>query len=146
MDLATDLTDAQGSPVARRIENNSSRWIIAIHQAIVDAGLFEYVQSFPKDGSIFPLAFRHGKNEVKRPADAASKRLNAQLKKVGIHKEIEQTLHSTRHTAKDIMRVAKIDQRTHDMQTRHEQRRFPTATEPTRSRLTSLRCWWPCHF
>ncbi len=122
MDLTTDLIDAQGIPVARRIKNNSSRRIIAIHQAIVDAGFIEYVQSFPKDGWIFPWAFHHGKNEVKRPADAASKRLNAQLKKLGIHKEIEQTFHSTRHTAKDIMRVAKIDQRTHDMQTGHAQK------------------------
>jgi len=49
----------------------------------------------------------------------ASKRLNSQLKKVGIHVAIETTFHSTRHTAKDIMRVAKIDERIHDKQTGH---------------------------
>ncbi|WP_435269710.1 site-specific integrase, partial [Shinella sp. BE166] len=119
LDLTTDLTDIEGLPVARRIKNKSSRRIIAIHQSIVDAGFIDYVKSFPKDGRIFPWAFHHGKKAVKRPADAASKRLNAQLKKVGIHKEIESTFHSTRHTAKDIMRVAKIDQRTHDKQTGH---------------------------
>lgn len=122
LDLTTDLTDAEGLPVARRIKNKSSRRIIAIHQAIVDAGFIDYVRTFPKDGWIFPWAFHHGKEVVKRPADAASKRLNAQLKKVGIHKEIETTFHSTRHTAKDIMRLAKIDQRTHDMQTGHAQK------------------------
>lgn len=119
LDLTTDLTDVEGLPVARRIKNKSSRRIIAIHQSIVDAGFIEYVQSFSKDGQIFPWAFLHGKERVKNPAGAASKRVNAQLKKVGIHKEIESTFHSSRHTAKDIMRVAKIDQRTHDKQTGH---------------------------
>ena len=119
LDLTTDLTDIKGLPVARSLKNKFSKRIIAIHQAIVDAGFIDYVMSFPKDGRIFPWAFHFGKKEVKRPADAASKRLNAQLKKVGIHKEIESTFHSTRHTAKDIMRVAKIDQRTHDKQTGH---------------------------
>ncbi|MFP5077417.1 site-specific integrase [Rhizobium sp. YIM 134829] len=119
LDLTTDLAGGEGLPVARRIKNKSSRRIIAIHQAIVDAGFIDYVKTFPIDGWIFPWAFHHGKEAVKRPADAASKRLNGQLKTVGIHKEIESTFHSSRHTAKDIMRVAKIDQRTHDLQTGH---------------------------
>ena len=120
LDLTTDLVTPEGLPVARRIKTPSSRRIIAIHQAIVDAGFIDYVKTFPTDSWIFPWAFHHGKEKVKRPADAASKRLNAQLKKVGIHKEIESTFHSSRHTAKDIMRVAKIDQRTHDLQTGHK--------------------------
>lgn len=119
LDLTTDLIDIKGLPVARRLKNKSSKRIIAIHQSIVDAGFIDYVMSFPKDGRIFPWAFHHGKKAVVRPADAASKRLNAQLKKVGIHKEIEATFHSSRHTAKDIMRVAKIEQRTNDKQTGH---------------------------
>lgn len=120
IDLTTNIIDESGLEVARRIKNKSSRRIIAIHQAIVDAGFIDYAMSFP-DGSIFPWAFRYGKAIVKRPADAASKRVNNQLKKVGIHKEIESTFHSTRHTAKDIMRVAKVDQRTHNLQTGHAQ-------------------------
>ncbi|WP_172965685.1 tyrosine-type recombinase/integrase [Agrobacterium sp. FDAARGOS_525] len=120
LDLTTDLVTPDGLAVARRVKTKSSRRIIAIHQAIVDAGFIEYVKTFPKDGWIFPWAFYHGKEKVKRPADAASKRLNGQLKKIGIHKEIESTFHSSRHTAKDIMRVARIDQRTHDLQTGHK--------------------------
>lgn len=77
------------------------------------------MKTFPINGWKFPWAFHHGKEAVKRPADAASKRLNGQFKTVGIHKEIESTFHSSRHTAKDIMRVAKIDQRTYDLQTGH---------------------------
>lgn len=119
LDLTTDLVTPDGLAVARRIKTKASRRIIAIHQAIVDVGFIEYVKTFPKDSWIFPWAFHYGKEKVKRPADAASKRLNGQLKKVGIHKEIESTFHSSRHTAKDIMRVARIDQRTHDLQTGH---------------------------
>lgn len=118
IDLTTELIDESGLAVARQIKNKSSRRIIAIHQEIVDAGFVDYAMSFP-NGSIFPWAFYHGKKLVKRPADAASKRLNNQLKKVGIHKEIEATFHSSRHTAKDIMRVAKVDNRTHNLQTGH---------------------------
>lgn len=118
IDLTTDIIDETGLAVSRQLKNKSSRRIIAIHQAIVDAGFIDYAMSFA-NGSIFPWAFHHGKAIVKRPADAASKRLNNQLKKIGIHKEIETTFHSSRHTAKDIMRVAKVDQRTHNLQTGH---------------------------
>lgn len=45
---------------------------------------------------------------MKDPADAASKRLNGRLEKLGIHRPYETTFHSSRHTAKDIMRVAEI--------------------------------------
>lgn len=118
MDLTTDLVGEDGGFIARKIKTRSSRRIIALHQTFVDVGFIAYVLERP-DGWLFPWAFRHGKELVKRPADAASKRMNGQLRKVGIHKEIETTFHSTRHTAKDIMRTARVDRRTHDIQTGH---------------------------
>ncbi len=118
LDLTPDLIADDGGSIARRTKTKSSRRIIALHQVFVDVGFVEYVLGRP-EGWLFPWAFRHGKELVRRPADAASKRLNGQLRKVGIHKEIETTLHSTRHTAKDIMRTARVDQRTHDLQTGH---------------------------
>lgn len=118
MDLTTDLIGDDGVPIQRRIKTRSSRRIIALHQTFVDVGFIDYVLE-RSDGWLFPWAFRHGKELVKKPADAASKRMNGQLRKVGIHKEIETTFHSTRHTAKDIMRTARVDRRTHDLQTGH---------------------------
>lgn len=118
MDLTTDLIGDDGVPIERRIKTKSSRRIIDLHQTFVDVGFIAYVLERP-DGWLFPWAFRHGKEIVKKPADAASKRMNGQLRKVGIHKEIETTFHSTRHTAKDIMRTARVDRGTHDIQTGH---------------------------
>lgn len=118
MDFTTDLIGDDGDPITRKIKNKSSRRIIALHQTFIDVGFIAYV-SERLDGWLFPWAFRHGQGVVKKPADAASKRMNAQLRKVGIHKEIETTFHSTRHTAKDIMRTARVDRRTHDLQTGH---------------------------
>lgn len=46
---------------------------------------------------------------------------------VGIHKPLESTFHSTRHTAKDIMRVAKVDTRTADLQTGHSMKTIADA-------------------
>jgi hypothetical protein len=63
--------------------------------------------------------FLQWKGARRRSRDATSKRLNRQLKTAGIHRKIESTFHSSRHTAKDIMRVAKIDERIHDKQTGH---------------------------
>lgn len=118
LDLTTDLVAADGDLVPRKTKTKSSRRIIALHHVFVDAGFIDYAHGMP-DGWLFPWAFRHGKELVKKPTDAASKRMNGQLRKVGIHKEIETTFHSTRHTAKDIMRTAKVDRRTHDLQTGH---------------------------
>lgn len=119
IDLTTHIIDADGVAKVRKVKNTSSRRVIALPEFIVKTGFFDYVKGIPKDSNLFPGCFYHGKTRVKDPAGAASKRLNKQLKNAGIHSNIETTFHSTRHTAKDMMRVAKIDERTHDKQTGH---------------------------
>lgn len=119
IDLTTDLVDDQGDLEERQLKNKSSRRIIALPEFIFRTGFIDYAKTRRPDDYLFPACFYHGKERVKDPAGAASKRLNAQLKKVGIHREIETTFHSTRHTAKDSMRVAKVDERIHDKQTGH---------------------------
>jgi integrase len=119
IDLTTDIIDADGVAKVRKVKNTSSRRIIALPEFIVKTGFIDYVKTIPKGGNLFPGCFYHGKTRVKDPAGAVSKRLNTQLKNAGIHSNIETTFHSTRHTAKDMMRVARIDERTHDKQTGH---------------------------
>lgn len=121
-DLTTDLSTAASSETQeRKLKTRLSRRTFALHQVLVDAGFVEYAKTRADDEWIFPHAFHSGKGSgaVERPADAASKRLNRRLRELGIHKPYEQTFHSARHTAKDIMRVAKIDERTSDRQTGH---------------------------
>lgn len=119
IDLTTDLTDEHGGAEERQVKTANSRRIIALPDIIVRTGFIDYVKTRRPEDSLFPACFYHGKERVVDPAGAASKRLNSQLKKVGIHRVIETTFHSTRHTAKDIMRLAKIDERIHDKQTGH---------------------------
>ncbi|RWX75962.1 hypothetical protein EPK99_20035 [Neorhizobium lilium] len=119
IDLTTDTIGDDGRPIKRAIKTKSSRRIIALPDVIKRTGFIQYAKTRRPHDFLFPACFYHGKEQVKDPAGAASKRLNAQLKEVGIHKPIEATFHSTRHSGKDIMRVAKIDERTHDKQTGH---------------------------
>lgn len=118
-DLTTDLVIADGSTQKRPIKTKSSRRLFALHEAFGKTGFVAYSQSRKLDDWLFPAAFWHGKERVQDPAGAASKRLNKRLVQVGIHKPLEGTFHSARHTAKDIMRVAKVDARTADRQTGH---------------------------
>jgi integrase len=119
INLTTELIDDDGNPEDRRLKTASSRRIIALPDVITKTGFIKYVKTRGPEDYLFPACFYHGKERVKDPADAASKRLNNQLKAVGIHRKIESTFHSSRHNAKDIMRVARIDERTHDKQTGH---------------------------
>lgn len=118
-DLASDLSVGDGRSQKRQIKNKSSRRLFALHEAFTETGFIAYCQSRKPDDWLFPQAFFHGKTRVTDPAGAASKRLNSWLKAVGIHKPLENTFHSTRHTAKDIMRIAKVDDRTSNRQTGH---------------------------
>lgn len=119
LDLTTDLVGEDGEAQRRKLKNASSRRLIAVHEAFEEIGFIQYAHSRKPDEWLFPGAFYHGKSRVKDVAGAASKRMNAILKDIGIHKPLESVFHSTRHTAKQIMRLAKVDQRTHDMQTGH---------------------------
>lgn len=121
-DLTTSLDIPDGSKKKRQIKNKTSRRLFALHEVFTQVGFIDYCLSRKHDDWLFPAAFWHGKERVKDPAGAASKRLNIRLEAVGIHKPLEATFHSTRHTAKDIMRIAKIDQRTADRQTGHAPR------------------------
>lgn len=118
-DLETELAAPEGGNKKRQIKNKSSRRLFALHDALQETGFIRYCQSRGPEEWLFPHAFRHGKKPVADPAGAASKRLNGRLKVVGIHKPLETTFHSSRHTAKDIMRIAKVDPRTADRQTGH---------------------------
>lgn len=118
-DLATELAAPEGGSTKRQIKNKSSRRLFALHDVLQETGFIDYCRSRKSDDWLFPHAFRYGKKLVADPAGAASKRLNSRLKDVGIHKPLETTFHSSRHTAKDIMRIAKVDPRTADRQTGH---------------------------
>lgn len=120
--VATKKPSAEnGVSTKRKLKNVYSRRIFALHQVFIDVGFIAYAKSRADDDWIFPHAFRSGKGggAVVRPSDAASKRLNRRLETIGLHKPYEQTFHSSRHTAKDIMRIAKVDERTSDRQTGH---------------------------
>lgn len=119
IDLRTDLVDDDGTSQSRKLKTDSSHRLIALHEVFEELGFIRYAQDRRPYDYLFPGAFYHGKERVADPADAASKRMNSMLKKVGIHRQYEQTFHSTRHNAKDIMRLARIDERTHDLQTGH---------------------------
>lgn len=119
IDLTTDLIDGDGGTKIRQLKNKSSQRLIALPDFIIDTGFIDYVNKIRDDDNLFPGCFYNGKTRVENIAGAASKRLNAQLRVAGIHINIEATFHSTRHTAKDMMRVSKIDERTHDKQTGH---------------------------
>lgn len=120
-DLTTDLLTPEGKALERKVKTKLSSRTFALHQVLIDAGFVDYAKSRADDEWVFPHAFHsgNGRGAVERPADAASKRLNRQLRELGIHKPYEQTFHSSRHTAKDIMSIAKIDERTSDRQTGH---------------------------
>jgi integrase len=119
LDLRNDIVTEDGGASKRQVKNKPSRRLIAIHEVFEAVGFIEYAQSRKADEWIFPAAFYFGKRRVADPADAASKRMNRMLQDVGIHKRLEYVFHSTRHTAKDIMRMARVDERTHDLQTGH---------------------------
>lgn len=122
IDLRNDIELADGETEKRKIKNRGSRRLIALHEVFADVGFIDYAQSCRSGDWLFPAAFRHGKEAVKDPADAASKRMGRMLREVGIHKPLEKVFHSSRHTAKDLMRMARIDERTHDKQTGHTQK------------------------
>ncbi|NTE56093.1 site-specific integrase [Agrobacterium tumefaciens] len=119
LDLRTDIATEDGGAAKRKIKNKTSRRLIAIHEIFVTVGFIEYAQSRKADDWLFPAAFWYGKRRVADPADAASKRMNRMLDEVGIHVRLEKVFHSSRHSAKDIMRLARVDERTHDLQTGH---------------------------
>ena len=119
LDLRKDILTEDGGALKRQVKNKPSRRLIAIHEVFETMGFIEYAQSRKADEWIFPAAFYFGKRRASDPADAASKRMNRMLQDVGIHKRLEYVFHSTRHTAKDIMRMARVDERTHDLQTGH---------------------------
>lgn len=119
IDLRSDLIAASGDTEKRRTKTPTSKRVIALHEVFAEVGFIDYAKSRRAADWLFPAAFHHGKEYVADPPRAASKRMNRMLKDVGIHKPMERVFHSTRHTAKDIMRLARIDPRTNDLQTGH---------------------------
>lgn len=117
--LLSDIVVSDGSTTKRQIKNKSSRRLFALHSILEQTDFFSYCATRKPEDWLFPHAFRHGKKLVVDPADAASKRMNRMLKAVGIHRPLEATFHSTRHTNKDNMRVANVDPRTANRQTGH---------------------------
>ncbi|CAN7610667.1 site-specific integrase [Rhizobium leguminosarum] len=119
IDLRNDIELVDGESEQRKTKNKGARRLIALHEVFAQVGFIEYARTRKSGEWLFPAAFRYGKEEVKDPADAASKRMGRMLREVGIHKVLEKVFHSSRHTAKDLMRMARIDERTHDLQTGH---------------------------
>lgn len=119
INLTTELIDDDGNPETRQLKNASSSRIIALPDIMMNTGFIKYVKTRRAEDYLFPACFYHGKKRVEDPAGAASKRLNGQLQAVGIHRRLESTFHSSRHSSKDIMRLAKIDERIHNKQTGH---------------------------
>ncbi len=118
-DLTKKLVNEAGEGEERKTKNRGSKRLFALHSALVEAGFIQYVATLRDEEWLFPHAHGVGEKLVQHPADAASKRLNRRLKKVGIHKPYEVTFHSTRHSAKDIFRDGNVPEHTHDMQTGH---------------------------
>ncbi|MCX8999566.1 hypothetical protein NOF55_20890 [Rhizobiaceae bacterium BDR2-2] len=119
IDLRSELIAEDGGSEERKTKNPTSKRIIALHDLFTEVGFIDYAKSRRAADWLFRAAFYHGKGRVGDPARAASKRMNRMLKDVGIHKPMERMFHSTRHTAKDIMRLARVDDRTNDVQTWH---------------------------
>ncbi|MBD8653649.1 site-specific integrase [Rhizobium sp. CFBP 13726] len=119
IDLRFELVAEDGGSEERKTKTETSKRIIALHEVFTEAGFIDYVRSRRAADWLFPASFYHGKKRVADPPRAASKRMNRMLKDVGIHKPMERVFHSTRHTAKDIMRLARVDGRTSDLQTGH---------------------------
>lgn len=119
IDLRFELIAEDGGSEERKIKTETSKRIIAVHEVFTEVGFIDYAKSRRAADWLFPGAFYHGKERVADPARAASKRMNRMLQDVGIHKPMERVFHSTRHTAKDIMRLARVDDRTNDVQTGH---------------------------
>lgn len=121
-DLTTALINSLGEEEKRKLKNKASRRLFALHSALGEIGFIRYAAERKKEAWVFPHAHGLGKKLVKDPSDAASKRLNRQLRRVGVHKTLEITFHSSRHSAKDIFRDGGLDQRLHDQQTGHAPR------------------------
>lgn len=119
-DLTKSLVNELGEERDRKLKNRPSRRLFALHEALIEIGFVKYAATRKDTAWVFPQAHGVGKKAVVDPADAASKRLNRQLKRVGIHQTLEVTFHSTRHTAKDIFRDGGLERRVHDLQTGHK--------------------------
>ncbi|WP_188909948.1 hypothetical protein [Aureimonas endophytica] len=113
-DLTRYLT-VNGKRVERQVKNEGSRRYFALHQELIDVGFIAYAKGLRPSEWVFP----HLHHEVQDPADAASKRHGRHLRAYGLHSRLSAVFHSSRHTAKDILRIAKVDSRTSSLQTGH---------------------------
>ncbi|MBB3998417.1 hypothetical protein [Aureimonas pseudogalii] len=125
--LTTDLTIG-GKAETRDIKNVTSRRLFALHQELVDVGFVAYAKARRNGEWVFPHLHRN----ISDPADTASKRQGTRLRIYGLHTRLATVFHSSRHSAKDILRVAKVDPRTSSMQTGHA---FKTVEESYGSKL-----------
>ncbi|WP_062231405.1 hypothetical protein [Aureimonas sp. N4] len=105
----------RGTEEERRVKNEGSRRLFALHQALTDVGFIRYAKARKDSDWVFP----HLHHEITDPADTASKRQGARLRACGLHSRLSAVFHSSRHTAKDFLRIAKIDPRTSSLQTGH---------------------------
>ncbi|WP_156421434.1 hypothetical protein [Aureimonas sp. AU40] len=104
-----------GKDQERQVKNEGSRRLFALHQALTDVGFIRYAKNRPDSDWVFP----HLHHKIADPADTASKRQGARLRACGLHNRLSAVFHSSRHTAKDFLRIAKIDPRTSSLQTGH---------------------------
>ncbi|WP_427024867.1 hypothetical protein ACP4J4_02700 [Aureimonas ureilytica] len=105
----------KGKEEERKVKNEGSRRLFALHQALTDVGFIRYAKDRRDSDWVFP----HLHHKITDPADTASKRQGARLRACGLHNRLSAVFHSSRHTAKDLLRIAKIDPRTSSLQTGH---------------------------
>ncbi|BDA84002.1 hypothetical protein Sa4125_15440 [Aureimonas sp. SA4125] len=104
-----------GKAEIRQIKNDGSRRLFALHQELVEVGFVAYAKARRDSEWVFP----HLHRDIADPADTASKRQGARLRAYGLHTRLATVFHSSRHSAKDLLRIAKVDPRTSSMQTGH---------------------------
>jgi len=114
-DLTKKLLLPDGREKRRAIKTETSIRIFALHAVFEEVGFLDYARKKKEGQWLFP-ALHSG---VADPPSTASKRVNYRLKKAGIHRARELVFHSSRHTSKDLMRIAHVDPRTIDRQTGH---------------------------
>jgi integrase len=94
----------------KRLKNKGSIRKVPLHQALVDDGFLDYVQSLP-EGPLFPdlTPDRFGS-----PGGTATKRLGRWIRSLGIEDPKKVPNHSWRHRFKDLCRGAGIEKAVND--------------------------------
>lgn len=104
----------RGKEVERKLKTeDTSPRVVALNKFLFDCGFVDWARSRETDW-LFPSFHRRAED----PADAAQKRLNLWMRRLGIHVPYKQTFHSLRHNCKAWLRP-KVGDRTVDVHAGH---------------------------